>query len=144
MRGFDDAVQDYHVVDERRSAQPFAVEHEHSAEPQHYDNHQRAEEFAHGVGHLLACVDAAHVVPVFGVDAVEPLVHLFLGAERFYYAQSAQCFLHWLIVSLHSDWAFSERCLSLRPTKPITQPIRGTNTRVNSVSCQLTISSVVK
>ena len=50
----------------------------------------------------------------------------------------------WLIVSLHRACAFIERCFSLRPTMPITQPIRGTNTSVNSVSCQLISSSVVK
>ena len=50
----------------------------------------------------------------------------------------------WLIVSLHSACALIDFCLSLRPTKPITQPISGTKMRVNSVSCQLTKSSVEK
>ena len=50
----------------------------------------------------------------------------------------------WLIVSLHSACAFIDFCLSLRPTMPITHPISGTNTMVNSVSCQLTMSMVVK
>ena len=60
----DYAVQNNHVVNERGTAEPLAVEHEHSTEPHHDDNHQRAEKLAHGMGHLLACVDTEDVVTV--------------------------------------------------------------------------------
>ena len=41
----------------------------------------------------------------------------------------------WLMVSLQSACAFTESCFSLRPTQPMNQPMTGTMTSVNTVSC---------
>lgn len=72
----------------------MVVKHQHAAEPQHDDNHHRAQKLAHGVCHLLACVDAAYVVAVFRVYLVKAPVHLLLGAEGLDDAQAAQGLLH--------------------------------------------------
>ena len=46
------------------------------------------------MGHLLAGVHAAYVLAVFRVNLVEAAVHLLLGAEGLYDAQSAKRLLH--------------------------------------------------
>ena len=72
----------------------MARKHEHTAEPQHDDYHQCAQELAHGVGQRLAYVHPHDVVAVVRVHAVEALVHLLLGTEGLDDAQSAQRFLY--------------------------------------------------
>ena len=76
-----------------------------------------------------------------------------LSKRRFIFSSAQKAFMMrsppsvsstWLIVSLHSDCAFIDFCFSLRPTKPMNQPMMGTMTSVKSVSCQLMTSSVAK
>ena len=93
LQRIDDAVEHHEVVDEHRSAERHVVKDERATEPQHDDNEQSAEELAHRVGELLACIDPAYLLPVGAVDRVEAAVHLLFGAESLDYAQSAERFL---------------------------------------------------
>ena len=89
-----DAVEDHHVIDECRTREGVAVEHEDAAEPQDNDDHHCAEELAHGVGHCLSCVDSHDVVAVVRVDTVEAIVHCLLSAEGLDDTQATQRLLH--------------------------------------------------
>ena len=94
FQGVDDAVQHHEVVYEHRAVEHFLAEHEHSAEPQHDDYHQRAEKLAHRMRQLLPHIHAHELLAVCGVHTVEACIHLLLGAERLDDAQSAERLLH--------------------------------------------------
>ena len=94
LQRVDDAVENHQVIDERTARDGGVVQHLHAAEPQHDDNHHRAQELAHGVRQLLARVHPEYVVAVFLVHLSELCVHLVLGVECLDDAQSAQRLLH--------------------------------------------------
>ena len=72
----------------------MVVQDEHTTEPQDNDNHHRAEELGHRVGHRLADVHLHDVVAISGVDGVETTVHLLLGTEGLDDAQTSEGLLH--------------------------------------------------
>ena len=90
----DNRVEHHHVIDEDRSGERVVVQYQHTAEPQHDDNHHRPQELTHGVGHRLTYVHPCDVVAVCRVDLVEAAVHLLLGTESLDDAEAAQCLLH--------------------------------------------------
>ena len=70
------------------------AQHHDTAKPQHDDNHNSAEEFAHRMGCLLAYVHPHYVVTIESAHAVETMIHLLLSAECLDDTQSAEGFLH--------------------------------------------------
>ena len=72
----------------------MGIEHQHTAEPQHNHNHDRAQEFTHGMCRRLADIHPHDIVAIGGVDLVETAVHLPFGTESLDDAQTTECFFH--------------------------------------------------
>ena len=94
LQRVDDAVQDDQVIDERRTGDAGIVKHLYATEPQDDDDHHRAEELTHRVGHLLTDIHTHDIIAVVAVHLVETTVHLLLCVESLDDTQSAQCLFY--------------------------------------------------
>ena len=60
----DDAVEYHHIINKGGAGDGLVVQYQHAAEPQHDDNHHRAQELTHRVGRRLADVHPHQVVAI--------------------------------------------------------------------------------
>ena len=90
----DDRIKNNEVVNKCWALHHLIVQNQHSAKPQHDNNHYRTQKLAHGMRQLLANVHLHDVVSVGAVHLVKSRIHLIFGTEGLDNAQSAQRFLH--------------------------------------------------